>query len=132
MGLISAAANNDVEVSDARVDSQAVREVQLALEDPDGGPTKASVLVAELTAGDPIPLVSRRRGASEAMALLAEACATSEGAARRLLDAQITGALATYLPPTAPKSYASLAIRLLSAPLISFCTPLPPWRCTVR
>ena len=111
MGLISATLNNDVEVSDARVDSQAVREVQLALEDPDGGPTKASVLVAELTAAS----TGESREASEAMALLAEACATSEGAARRLLDAQITGALASYLPPTAPKSYASLAIRLLSA-----------------
>ena len=55
MGLISATLNNDVEVSDARVDSQAVREVQLALEDPDGGPTKASVLVGELTAGSIVP-----------------------------------------------------------------------------
>ena len=82
--------------SDERVDPAAVKEVQDALADPDGGPTRAALLVAELMGES----ATAGRDALEAMALLAEACATSEPAARRLLDAKVAGALAAFLPPT--------------------------------
>lgn len=97
--------------SDERVDPAAVKEVQDALADPDGGPTRAALLVAELMGES----ATAGRDALEAMALLAEACATSEPAARRLLDAKVAGALAAFLPPTAPKAAASVAVRMLSA-----------------
>lgn len=97
--------------SDQHVDAAAVREVQVALADPDGGPTRAALLVAELTGES----ATAGREALEAMALLSEACATSEAAARRLVDARVAGALAAFLPPTAPKTAASLAVRMLSA-----------------
>ena len=115
MRIISATLNDggddQQQQTDQRVDPAAVREVQTALADPDGGPTRAALLVAELTGEG----ATAGREALEAMAVLSEACATSEAAARRLLDAHVAGALAAFLPPTAPKAAASLAVRLLSA-----------------
>merc|ERR1719231_1464013 len=52
---------------------------------------------------------------SQALILLAEACATSEATSKQLLDAKVANALAPLLPPLADKRTASLAIRLLSA-----------------
>ena len=112
MGLINAVlSGEDAETGDRRVDPAAVRAAQTALEDPDGGPTRAALLVAELKGESS----NAGRESGEAMALLAEACSTNAVAAKRMLDANVAGALASFLPPTAPKAAASLALRLLSA-----------------
>ena len=93
----------------SEVDPAAVREAVVALEDADNGVTRAALLVAELSgATDP-------NVAAEAMVLLSEACASSEKAAARLLEAKVAGALAVFLPPSAPKTACSLAVRMLSA-----------------
>lgn len=111
MGLISAELEGGQAAQlERRVDATAVREIQTALSDADGGPTRAALLVAELTSDGAIG-----HDGQEAMVLLAEACATSEPAARRLLDANVAIALAGLLPPLAPKPTCSLAVRLLSA-----------------
>lgn len=108
MALISCALNDLQQQSG--VDAAAVLEVQNALADLDTGPTHAALLVAELTGegtggGDAV----------KAMALLAEACATSESASRRLLDAGVVGPLAMSISPEMPKAAASVALRMLSA-----------------
>jgi len=91
----------------------AVAEAVAALEDSQRGPAKASLLVAELRSGS----VKDAMGddTQEALALLAEACAASEIASTRLLEAQLGCALAPLVGPEAPKPVASLAVRLLSA-----------------
>ena len=95
--------------SDKSVDPAAVKETVTALEDPDNGPTRAALLVAELAgASDP-------NAVAEAMVLLAEVCATSELAGSRLLEAKAAQTLALFIPPAAPKAGCSLAVRLLSA-----------------
>ena len=94
----------------------AVSEAIKALEDPDGGATKAALLVAELegsscSSGD----CKESQDAQVALALLAEACAASERATSRLLEANIGRALVPLVSPEAPTPTASLAVRLLSA-----------------
>ena len=93
----------------SNVDPEAVRTAIAALEDPDSGPTRAALLVAELTgASDP-------NVAAEAMALLSEVCAGSELASSRLVEAKGANALALFVSPSAPKTACSLAVRMLSA-----------------
>jgi len=107
MTIITAELQQTSTVSEAG----AVAETVTALEDPDSGPTKAALLVAKLED------ISVKEGedAQEALALLAEACAASECASTRLLEAHLGRALAPLVAPEAPTPMASLAVRLLSA-----------------
>ena len=112
MAVISAAlSEGGTEQVDSRVDAAAVREIQAALDDAESGPTRAVLLVTSISGQG----LEMGREVAEVITLLSEACATSEVAARRMLDAQVTSALAALIPPTAPKPAASLALRLLSA-----------------
>lgn len=105
----SGAGGNGAGGSDQSVDPEAVKAAVAALEDEDSGPTRAALLVAELSGA------SEPNTVAEAMVLLSEVCAASEVASTRLIDAKCANALAVFLPPAAPKAACSLAVRMLSA-----------------
>ena len=86
---------------------QAIIQIQKQLEHPTNGPSRAAILVAELDDADV------DKSAAEALAALADICAGSELATKRLCDAKITGPLSTFLPHEIPKATTSLALRML-------------------
>jgi hypothetical protein len=100
--------------AEARIDPKAVKEAVSAIEDADGGPTKAALLVAELSADGAAAEGGLQEAGAQAIELLAEVCAASALASSRLLDAGVSKVLAALIHPSVPKTSASLALRMVS------------------
>ena len=99
--------------SSEQIDEAAVKEAIAALEESDGGMTRASLMVSSLSMDDTANL----REQAEAMVVLSEVCARSASASSQLLEAGILSPLSDRLLPGAsnPTKICQLSLRMLSA-----------------